>query len=78
MPGRILELLARPQLTDLPENPVGKVLERLRSVYADYTEQELPEVVNLADAEGTIAREAMYVSRTSCIVWTKDASCGTT
>jgi RNA polymerase sigma-70 factor, ECF subfamily len=61
MPGRILELLARPQLTDLPENPVGKVLERLRSVYADYTEQELPEVVNLADAEGTIAREAMYV-----------------
>ncbi len=61
MPGRILELLARPQLTDLPENPVGKVLERLRSVFADYTEQELPEVVDLAAAERSIAREAMYI-----------------
>ena len=61
MPGRILELLARPQLTDLPENPVGKVLERLRSVYADYTEQALPEVVDLAAAERSIAREAMYI-----------------
>jgi RNA polymerase sigma-70 factor (ECF subfamily) len=61
MPGRILELLARPQLTDLPENPVGKVLELLRSVYSDYTEQALPEVVDLAAAERSIAREAMYI-----------------
>jgi len=31
-PARIIELLARPRLTDLPENPVGLTLERLRSV----------------------------------------------
>jgi RNA polymerase sigma factor (sigma-70 family) len=61
MPGRILELLARPQLTDLPENPVGNVLELLRSVFTDYTEQELPEVVDLTAAEQSIAREAIYI-----------------
>ena len=61
MPGRILELLARPQLTDLPENPVGKVLECLRSVYTDFTEQELPEVIDFEEAQRTIAREAMYI-----------------
>ena len=37
------------------------MLELLRSVYADFTEQELPEVVDLADAERSIAREAMYI-----------------
>src|SRR5207247_1921906 len=61
MPARILELLARPQLTDLPENPVGKVLEMLRSVYKDFTEQELPEVIDFDEAQRTIAREAMYI-----------------
>jgi RNA polymerase sigma-70 factor, ECF subfamily len=61
MPARILELLARPQLTDLPENPVGKVLELLRAVYSDFAEQELPEVIDFEVAQRTIAREAMYV-----------------
>jgi RNA polymerase sigma-70 factor, ECF subfamily len=61
LPARILELLARPRLTDLPENPVGKVMDLLRSVYADFTECELPEVVDLADAERTIARDAVYI-----------------
>ena len=37
-PARIIELLARPRLTDLPENPVGLTLELLRSVYADHDE----------------------------------------
>jgi RNA polymerase sigma-70 factor (ECF subfamily) len=61
MPARILELLARPQLTDLPENPVGRVLELLRAVYADFTEQELPEVVDFEAAQRRIAREAVYI-----------------
>ena len=61
MPARILELLARPQLTDLPENPVGKVLELLRSVYTGFSDQELPEVVDFAEAQRTIAREAVYI-----------------
>ena len=61
LPARVVELLAHPRLTDLPENPVGKTLEALRGVYADFTEQGLPEVVDLAEARKTIGNEAMYV-----------------
>ena len=34
---------------------------RCASVYADFTEQELPEVVDLAEAEQTIGRDALYI-----------------
>ena len=61
LPARVVELLAHPRLTDLPENPVGKTLETLRTVYADFTEQGLPEVVDLAEARKTIGNEALYV-----------------
>ena len=61
LPARIVELLARPQLTELPENPVGKVLEMLRDVYADFVSRELPEVVDFAEAERTIGRDALYI-----------------
>jgi RNA polymerase sigma-70 factor (ECF subfamily) len=42
-PAKVVELLARPQLTHLPENPVGRILELLRSVYCEFAEQTLPE-----------------------------------
>jgi RNA polymerase sigma factor (sigma-70 family) len=61
LPAKVVELLARPQLTDLPENPVGRILEGLRHVYADFVEQKLPEVVDLAEARTTIASDAMYI-----------------
>ena len=61
LPARVVELLAHPRLTDLPENPVGKTLEALRPVYADFTEQALPEVVDLAEARKTIGNDALYV-----------------
>jgi len=48
LPGKVVELLARPRLTDLPENPVGRTLELLRSVFSDFAEQALPEVVDRA------------------------------
>ena len=57
LPARVVELLAHPRLTDLPENPVGKTLDALRGVYADFTEQGLPEVVDLAEARKTIGNE---------------------
>jgi RNA polymerase sigma factor (sigma-70 family) len=61
LPAKVVELLARPQLTDLPENPVGRILESLRQVFSEFVEQRLPEVVDLAEARKTIASDAMYV-----------------
>lgn len=60
LPGKIIELLASPRLTDLPENPVGRMLEQLRGIYPEFAEQPLPEIVDVARAH-EIAREAMYV-----------------
>ena len=61
MPGKIVELLARPQLTELPENPVAKILETVRGVYGGFEDRELPEVVDWVEAGRTIARDAVYV-----------------
>jgi RNA polymerase sigma-70 factor (ECF subfamily) len=61
LPGKIVELLARPQLTELPENPVGKVLELLRGVYDGFSERAFPDLVDWAAAERTIGRDALYL-----------------
>lgn len=61
LPARVVELLARPQLTELPENPVGKVIDSLRSVYGEFEDVSLPEIVNLTDARKTIADDALYI-----------------
>lgn len=60
-PARIVELLARPELTDLPENPVGKIVESLREIYGSHERLTLPEIVDLTEARQTIADDAMYV-----------------
>jgi len=61
LPAKVVELLARPQLTDLPENPVGRVRELLRSVYPEFTDVALPEVIDLEEAQKSIASDAMYI-----------------
>jgi RNA polymerase sigma factor (sigma-70 family) len=61
LPSAIVELLARPQLTDLPEHPVGDVLARLRGVFAGHDDVELPEIVDVTEARAGIASQAMYV-----------------
>jgi phenylalanyl-tRNA synthetase alpha chain len=60
-PAKVLELLARPQLTSLPENPVGGTMETLRSVFTGFTEIDLPEIVDFAEARETIGDDALYV-----------------
>jgi RNA polymerase sigma factor (sigma-70 family) len=60
LPDKIVELLASPRLTDIPENPVGRMLGQLREVYPEFTEQSLPEIVDVAEARG-ITNEAMYI-----------------
>jgi RNA polymerase sigma factor (sigma-70 family) len=61
LPAKVVELLARPELTDFPENPVGRVLEDLRAGFPDCSEITLPEVLDVGDAGGTVAADAMYV-----------------
>ena len=58
LPGKIVELLASPRLTDIPENPVGQVLRQLRDAFAEFTELPLPEIVDLGEA---VAKDAMYL-----------------
>ena len=58
LPGKIVELLASPRLTDIPENPVGQMLRQLRAAFPEFTELPLPEIVDPAEA---VAKEAMYL-----------------
>jgi RNA polymerase sigma factor (sigma-70 family) len=60
-PAKVVELLARPRLTDLPENPVGRILETIRSVFPEFVEQPLPEFVDLEEARKTIGNDALYI-----------------
>ena len=61
LPAKIVELLAHPRLTDIPTNPVGSVLTQLRAVYAEYTEREVPEVIDFSEAQRTIGDVALYI-----------------
>jgi RNA polymerase sigma-70 factor (ECF subfamily) len=60
LPVKIVELLASPRLTDIPENPVGRVLGQLRDAYPEFTEQSLPEIVDVSEAQA-LTKETMYV-----------------
>jgi RNA polymerase sigma-70 factor (ECF subfamily) len=51
LPQRIVELLAKPKLIDLQENPVGHILEMLKAHYLDYRATEIPEIVATDEAE---------------------------
>jgi RNA polymerase sigma factor (sigma-70 family) len=62
-PSKVVELLARPRLTDLPENPVGRTLDLLRSAYPGYSDLELPEIVNFSEARKTIGDDALYIEQ---------------
>jgi RNA polymerase sigma factor (sigma-70 family) len=60
LPARVVDLLARPRLTDLPENPVGRVLDDLRAVYAEFEEIELPEIIDFSTAVAIVG-QAVYL-----------------
>ena len=64
LPSKIVELLTRPKLTDLPENPVGRILELLRAIYAECTEVDLPDMVDLSAVRETIGGDALYLDPT--------------
>jgi RNA polymerase sigma factor (sigma-70 family) len=58
---RVVELLARPQLVELPENPVGKLVALLREQFSDYAWVDTPEIVDLAHAQRRLQHDPVYV-----------------
>jgi RNA polymerase sigma-70 factor (ECF subfamily) len=65
LPARIVELLARPRLVDLPENPVGACLADLSDAFPGFAAVDLPEELDLVAAERTLGGDAVYIERTS-------------
>jgi phenylalanyl-tRNA synthetase alpha subunit len=61
LPATIVELLARPQLTALPEHPVGEVFAAIRGVFASHAVLDLPEIVDLSQVQAGVVADAMYV-----------------
>ena len=61
LPDRVVELLARPQLVELPENPVGKLVALLRQQFGEYAWVDTPEVVDLAQAKRRLEHDPVYV-----------------
>jgi RNA polymerase sigma-70 factor (ECF subfamily) len=63
LPASILDLLSRPRLVDLPDNPVGATLATLRGAFPAFDSIELPEQVDLDAAERQLGGDAVYVDR---------------
>jgi RNA polymerase sigma-70 factor, ECF subfamily len=61
LPDRIIELLARPRLHDVPDNPVARTFDALRAAYPEHEAIDLPEIVDLAAARRTLGVDAVYV-----------------
>jgi RNA polymerase sigma factor (sigma-70 family) len=61
LPDRVVELLARPQLVELPDNPVGKLVALLRQQFAEYAWVDTPEIVDLAQAQSRLQHDPVYV-----------------
>lgn len=62
LPARVVELLARPKLTDLPDSPVGRILKMFQGVYADFNEVDLPEILDLTEAIKIMGEDLPYLS----------------
>jgi RNA polymerase sigma factor (sigma-70 family) len=58
---RVVDLLARPLLVDLPENPVAKVVALLREQFSDYQLLDTPEVIDLTVARSKLQCDPVYV-----------------
>jgi RNA polymerase sigma-70 factor (ECF subfamily) len=61
LPARIVELLSRPQLTNLPENPVGQVTQMLRRVFSPFVTVDVPEFVDFTAARAATTSDAIYI-----------------
>ena len=58
---QVVDLLARPNLIDLPDNPVGRMTEMLLARYPGYRLIDVPEVIDSAAALRLIDADADYL-----------------
>jgi RNA polymerase sigma-70 factor (ECF subfamily) len=63
LPEHIVELLARPRLAELPDNPVAATLAALRGAFPGFSVIDLPEVVDLERAQRELGGDAVYIER---------------
>jgi RNA polymerase sigma-70 factor (ECF subfamily) len=63
MPAQVVELLARPKLVDLPENPVGKIAEILKARYAGHQWIDVPETVEVEEARRVTGNDRFDLPR---------------
>jgi len=59
LPAKIIELLSKPLLTDLPENPVGDTWEAVKAGHDDHEEIAIPETLTREEIESVIGAEGM-------------------
>ena len=70
LPAKVVELLARPQLTDLPENPVGRILDGLRQVFPTSRSSRSPRSSTWPKRARRSPTTRCMSSRPSCIAST--------
>jgi RNA polymerase sigma factor (sigma-70 family) len=61
LPARVVELLARPTLVALPDNPVARIVAALSAHFAAYSRVELAELVELDAARAELETDPVYV-----------------
>ncbi len=61
MPERIIRLLSKPILTDLPENPVGAVWEIVKQTHPGHTEVQLAETFDAGELKSVVGEKASLV-----------------
>jgi RNA polymerase sigma-70 factor (ECF subfamily) len=61
MPERIIRLLSKPILTNLPENPVGAVWEIVKKTHPDHVEVQLVETLGVEDLKSVVGEKASLV-----------------
>lgn len=61
LPAKIIELLSKPSLVDVPENPVGSLLEQLQTQFAGFAMVEAPEVIDLPQLKAAMGFDPVYI-----------------
>lgn len=62
LPEAIVELLARPRLVDMPDNPVGACKAKLSEAFRGFAAVDLPEEIDLAVAKRALGGDAVYIA----------------